>query len=74
MGSGIYDSTTDTIFYAYVWGTAPEFHLISVNATDGILSRSTYVYSSTFTDVYSIIRYQDDPSDDRYGFDIDSSL
>ena len=74
MGSGIYDSTTDTIFHAYAWGIAPEFHLISVNSTDGILSRSTYVYSSTFTDVYSIIRYQDDPSDDRYGFDIDSSL
>ena len=74
MGSGIYDSATNTIFYEHTWGSHPELHLMLFDATDGSLGASRFAYYLEFTHVYSIIRYQDDPSDDRYGFDIDSSL
>jgi len=65
MGAALYDSTLDVIFYAVTYGFGSETYFFTLDANNGILIRNAYNHQGPNQAIHSMVRYADNPSDDR---------
>ena len=65
LGAGLYDSSSDTIFYLSTMGTTTSLHLLKVNAPDGGMAGSRIGGSESCESVYSFVSYSSDVSNNR---------
>ena len=64
-GAGLYDSATDWVYYVSMMGNASTLHLMKINAVDGSFAGSQLIGSETCQQLYSLVSYSSDISDNR---------
>ena len=59
------DPPAETIYFAITYGDSEETHFLVFDADNGDVLKDRIVISGPNGDVYSMVRYSDDPLNDR---------
>ena len=64
-GIGYYDSSSDVIYYVSMMGNSNILHVLKINAADGSFVGNRIEASETCQQIYSLVSYASDASNNR---------